>query len=98
MRDEETRKRKKVSTLLLVVDENEPKECFSERKTDWQGSPWIWWKVEDWTRTFAAALRELEEEACIKALDAKEIGRITFVWIDEPEKPPWLVTFLSGRV
>jgi 8-oxo-dGTP pyrophosphatase MutT (NUDIX family) len=95
MRDEETRKRKKVFTLLLVVDENEPKRVLlGEKKTGFGKGFYNGFggKVEDSDENvLAAALRELEEEACIKALDAKEIGRITFVWIDEPEKPPWLV-------
>jgi 8-oxo-dGTP pyrophosphatase MutT (NUDIX family) len=93
--DKETRKKKtKVFTLLLVVDDENEQVLLGEKKTGFGKGFWNGFggKVEESDPTvLAAALRELEEEACIQALDAKEIGRITFIWIDEPEKPPWLV-------
>jgi len=93
--DKETRKKKtKVFTLLLVVDDENEQVLLGEKKTGFGKGFWNGFggKVEESDPTvLAAALRELEEEACIEALDAKEIGRITFIWIDEPEKPPWLV-------
>ena len=69
--DKETRKKKKkkVFTLLLVVDD-ENERC-SERRN------WVWKRVLERIRgkveelrpnCLAAALRELEEEACIQAL------------------------------
>jgi 8-oxo-dGTP pyrophosphatase MutT (NUDIX family) len=98
MRDEgETKKqrtKKKVFTLLLVVDDENERVLLGEKKTGFGKGFWNGFggKVEESDPTvLAAALRELEEEACIKALDAREVGRITFTWIDEPEKPPWLV-------
>ena len=94
--DKETRKKKKkkVFTLLLVVDDENERVLLGEKKTGFGKGFWNGFggKVEESDPTvLAAALRELEEEACIQALDAKEVGRITFIWIDEPEKPPWLV-------
>ena len=84
--DKETRKKKKkkVFTLLLVVDDENERVLLGEKKTGFGKGFWNGFggKVEESDPTvLAAALRELEEEACIQSLDAKEVGRITFIWI-----------------
>jgi len=85
---------KKIFTLLLVLDEKNERVLLGKKRRGFGVGLFNGFggKVEEEDHSvYESALRELEEEATIKALDCIEVGRITFDWIDEEDKCPWLV-------
>mmetsp|Transcript_2586 Transcript_2586/g.9152 ORF Transcript_2586/g.9152 Transcript_2586/m.9152 type:complete len:166 (+) Transcript_2586:69-566(+) len=79
----------KVLTLLMVVQGR--RVLLGRKKRGFGAGYWNGFggKVEPGETVLSAALRELEEEACIAATDATHRGTLTFHFDDNPQ--PWKV-------